>query len=263
MNQSKILIALAGFALAAATLSACSPPTGEEVRLERSVFQKVHDGQLADVEEHLEPAEQNNTVVHAALVQIQHDVIPARAPTRIDQIQWSVTQVTGGTRNIDVVDRYTYPDRVLDVQTAIQIPSSGPYVLLGFHVQAASASVAANAAASSFAFSGKSLHQIVFFGVFVAVVILMIATVIGVIFTKGFKRKWLWVIIALCGAPVYTMNWTTGIWEPSFVLGLIDAGITRGPSVLDPWIITFHVPIGAFITLFFLIRRWTGYGPDN
>ena len=257
-----------GLFLAAALLtamgqSACSPPSASEIRLERSIFQQVHDNKIADVEAHLPAAEQNNAEVHAAFVQLQRDYVPAAAPTRIDQLQWGVTKVSGGDRTISSVDQYVYPDRVLVVSTIIEISSSGPYVLRGFHINMASAASVANASNASFSLAGKPLHQLIYFGVFATVLVSMLATIGCVIFTKGFKRKWLWVIVALFGFPVYTMNWATGIWGPNFQFGLIDAGVTRGSSVLDPWIVTFHVPVGAMIAMFFVVRRWMGYGPDE
>jgi hypothetical protein len=58
------------------------------------------------------------------------------------------------------------------------------------------------------------------------------------------------------------MNWATGAWEPQFALGLINAGVTRGLSPLDPWIVKFHIPIGALVALSLLLPHWMGRAPD-
>lgn len=248
---------------ATAALAACSPPSEADIRLERSVFQQVREGRLLDVEQHLTPAAQNATT-RTNLTLIQRDYIRADQPTKIELLQWTVLSDTSGSRTITCLDQYTYPDRMLVVQTTVQIPASGPYVLQNFHVRSVGAAEASTiAAAGAFTLWGRPLAQLIFFSVFILVLTLMVIAIFGVVFTKGFKRKWLWVIVALAGAPVYRMNWTTGDWAPTFSAGLIDAGIVRGPSIIDPWIVFFHVPIGALIVLFLLIRRWRGYGPDD
>ncbi|HYD71843.1 MAG TPA: hypothetical protein VEF55_01800, partial [Candidatus Binatia bacterium] len=100
------------------------------------------------------------------------------------------------------------------------------------------------------------------FAVLVCSGLIMLLAFFGTIFTKGFKRKWLFAIVSLLGAPVFMMNWTTGEWSPTFSGGLINWGVTRGLGPLDPWMLRFHIPIGALIVLSLLWPRWAGMNDD-
>lgn len=137
---------------------------------------------------------------------------------------------------------------------------TSPHTIENFYINAFTLE---EARANEFTLHGKPPHQLAFFGALVASVALMAWAILGTFLTKSFKRKWLWAIISLAGAPVFLMNWATGAWEPQFALGLINAGVVRGLSPLDPWILTFHIPIGALVTLSLLLPHWMGRAPDT
>jgi len=66
------------------------------------------------------------------------------------------------------------------------------------------------------------------------------------------RRRWLWILISLLGAPVTTMNWTTGqVRTQTLRIQLANVGVVRpGPNA--PWFLSVAFPIGAFV---FLSRR--------
>lgn len=121
----------------------------------------------------------------------------------------------------------------------------------------------AEAQASEFSLQAKPPAQLAFFGLLVTSVALMAAALLGVLVTRSFKRKWLWAVISLAGAPVFLMNWSTGAWAPQLAFGLISAGVARGLAPLDPWMVKFHIPIGALVTLSLLLPHWLGRAPDG
>jgi hypothetical protein len=120
----------------------------------------------------------------------------------------------------------------------------------------------AEARANEFTLQGKPPHQLAFLVALIASVTLMAIALLGTLCTKSFKRKWLFAIISLAGAPIFLMNWETGAWEPQFFVGLVNTGVTRGLLPLDPWILRFHIPIGALVTLSLLLPHWMGRAPD-
>ncbi len=250
--------AVLGFAalLALLTLQACGPKPGEEESV-RAIFEQVRAGQFETVESRL--PEQNRTPeTRATLEQLRREFIPSGEPTSVRRLNWSFFQTTG-ERTVTAIHEYTYSDRILIVTTTLKTVGASPYTIENFHINVFNP---AEARANEFTLQGKSPQQLAFFGVLIASVTLMAMALLGTLFTKSFKRKWLWAIISLAGAPVFLMNWATGAWEPQFALGLINAGVTRGLSPLDPWIVKFHIPIGALVTLSLLLPHWMGRAPD-
>lgn len=258
MRAFQAVLTLAAL-LAAVALQACGPKPGEEESV-RAIFDQVRTGRFEDVESRL--AEQNRTPeTRATLEQLRRDFIPAGEPQSVRRLHWGFSQTAdlqATSRTITAIHEYTYPDRILIVTTTLRTVDSSPQSIENFHINAFNP---AEARANEFTLQGKSLNQLAFFGVLVASVALMAMALLGSLFTRSFKRKWLWAIISLAGAPVFLMNWTTGAWEPQFALGLINAGVTRGLSPLDPWILKFQIPIGALVTLSLLLPHWVGRAP--
>ena len=66
------------------------------------------------------------------------------------------------------------------------------------------------------------------------------------------RRRWLWILICLLGAPVTTMNWATGqVRTQALRIQIVNVGVVRpGPNA--PWFLSVAFPVGAFL---FLSRR--------
>ena len=66
------------------------------------------------------------------------------------------------------------------------------------------------------------------------------------------RRRWLWILISLLGAPVTTMNWATGqVRTQALRIQLVNVGVVR-PGANAPWFLSVAFPLGAFL---FLSRR--------
>src|SRR5947209_7674248 len=66
------------------------------------------------------------------------------------------------------------------------------------------------------------------------------------------RRRWLWILISLLGAPVTTMNWATGqVRTQALRIQLVNVGVVR-PAADAPWFLSVAFPLGAFL---FLSRR--------
>jgi hypothetical protein len=239
-------------------LAACGPKAGEEDAV-RAVFEQVRTGDFGAVETRLSP-NLATPQTRAQLEMLRRDYIPEPPTSDIVLLNWSWLAIAGGDRTITALHQYTYDDRILLVTTVMVTHSDGSINIAGFHVNRLEPSAAQD---NGFTLVGKSMQQLIFVGCLAISVSLMVLAVIGTLFTKAFKRKWLWVIVSLVGAPVFVMNWATGIWEARTALGLINAGIMRGLSPLDPWIVQFHIPIGAIIVLSLLLPHWMGVAPSD
>lgn len=173
--------------------------------------------------------------------------IPAEVPRARNPTATTVSRTTSGSF-VAAVDEYVYKDRTLVVQTLLQRPpGSEQWAVSGFHVRAASA---AEIADNRFSVFGKSVGQYLFLTIVVLSPLLMLAALTKVVRTPGLRRKWLWAILAFAGLLSFQMNWTTGEIAVNYLtLQLIGAGVLRGPSALDPWLLTFTLPVGAILIL--------------
>jgi len=239
--------------LFALLLAACGPKP-EDDQFVRSFFDQVQRGEFEAAQRSMGASLQTPDAT-AQLALLRRDYIPAQAPSEPMRINWSFNSVLGGDHNATFVHRYDYPDRVLIVTTIVRTPPGGPPTVEGFHINVTERSPELDAA-GAFSFEGKSTAHLAFFAALICSVLAMLIAFVGVIATKGFKRKWLFAIIALLGAPVFLMNWTTGEWAPQLAFGLINTGVTKGLAPLDSWIVKFHIPIGALVVLSLLVPRW-------
>jgi hypothetical protein len=245
---------LALFALA---LTACGPKPEQEQAV-RTFFEDLRAG---DMEAVSAQAAQNLRTPDsmAQLETIRREYIPPEAPQNVFRSNWSYNSVVGGDTTATFTHRYDYPDRILLVGTVTRTAPDGPTLVEGFHVNVTEITPDVVAAAN-FSFENTTRVHWAFFACLVFSVLLMVWAFLGVIFTKGFKRKWLFAILAFVGAPVFLMNWSTGEWVVQATLGLINTGVMRGLGPLDPWFVRFQAPIGALITLSVLWPRWLGLG---
>lgn len=248
-----------------AALALCLVGCGPEPEDDRAVqdfFENVRLGQYEAIQDDL-AANLKTAESTAQLEEVRRMYIPAEAPTKAARINWSRNQIYGGDTTASYIYRYDYADRVLVVTTSTRQAPGSPMLIEGFHVNVTPVS-AEVAAAAEFSLLNKPPKQLAFFGVLICSVMLMILAFFGTIFTKGFKRKWLFAILAFFGFPVLLMNWTTGEWAAQFTLGLINTGVSRSLAPLDPWMVRFQIPIGALIVLSLLWPRWFGgYSEDE
>ena len=86
-----------------------------------------------------------------------------------------------------------------------------------------------------------------------ASILTCVAGIVGAVFRKGVRGRWLWVLACLLGVGQFTFDWSTGFmnFHPIGV-EILGAAYARGPSPTDPWIITLGFPLGAL--LFFAKR---------
>lgn len=250
----------AAFAFLMITLSACGPKPEQE-QMVRSFFDHVRAGEIEAVQDQIAPNLRTPESIQQ-LETIRREYVPQQAPQNIIRTNWSFSSVVGGDSTATFIHRYDYPDRILLVTTVTRTAPDGPTLIEGFHVNLTENSPEL-AAAANFSFENKTPQHWAFFACLVGSVLLMLWAFIGVIVTKGFKRKWLFAIIALLGAPVFVMDWASGEWVMNFAFGLINTGVMRGLGPLDPWFVKFHAPIGALIVLTLLWPRWIGRGASD
>jgi hypothetical protein len=170
--------------------------------------------------------------------------------------QWNTGNGSG--RRIVAQHKYACPNATLRIDLTLWVGRSGEaYVIENFHVRPIDAAAAAQAA--DFSISGQTVRHYAFLAGAIGSVVLMLASLLGVILTKGFKRKWLWAVISFVGITKLSMVWPTGeIFTQFATINLIGFGITRAADPMAPWIVSFTPPVGALLVLSLLWPRWAG-----
>jgi hypothetical protein len=244
-------------------LAGCAKP--EDDQTQRAVFSHVEAGEFEAVEAQLAPA-LRTADVRERLATLRAAILSAGELETSAQLTASAvtlhsTAPGASGRRVITLHQYTYPTQILLVDTRIWTPEGGAAQIENFHAQVVDR---AQVRANIFVFQGKSVRQYAFFALAVGSMLLVVATIVGVLFTKGFRRKWLWVIISFVGVGKLVMVWNTGVASAQFLIfGVSVFGVQRGPSPLDPWTMTFMLPIGALVTLSLLYPRWAGLGSEQ
>lgn len=255
MNALRTILGM----LAAIAAVACAPINDTEEELILSAFDQARAGDPALIER-LDP--QVRTPNASQALQQVHDMIAsARSPCERTRTHYSATNVgtvENVTRTVTTRHQYACPNTYLVVDTTlVSTAGSAPLVrsLVVTPVDAAAARTA-----QTFSFEGKSVREIAFFVMAICSVLLMLIALLGTVFTRGFKRKWLWAIVSLAGIAKFTMIWTTGeIATQALSINLIGFGVTRFIDVLSPWTVSFTLPVGAIVVLSLLWPRWLGH----
>ena len=101
--------------------------------------------------------------------------------------------------------------------------------------------------ANTFTLSGKRPIHFVFLLAGLAVPGFILFTLTACVRAKFVPRKWLWILFILVGVIQFSLNWSTGqMGYRLFAVQLLGAGAFQ-PSVHAPWIISFSLPVGAFM----------------
>lgn len=249
MSRVRLLaaMALAGVAL---LLNGCNAlkidPKDEAAG--RLAYAQLHDGQFDALLAH-STAELNTPDVKTKLAQVRA-LLPSGQPRSMKTIGWSDFRADRGNETLNLAQEYDYGDKVVLAQTVLVRGSrAAPWLVRGLHTQTATRAELA-AAADLHVGMDTQIHQIGFLLATVLSPLLMLIALAKVVLTKGLKRKWLWGILAFVGLFSFQMNWMTGaIWSQWLTVRFIGAGIAKGASQFDPWILTVTFPIGALLIL--------------
>ena len=249
-----------------AVLTACSGALEQsDDQFVAETFNQASAGDFDAIERRLTPT-LRTPQSRSGMSQIQTIIQAAGEPCE-RKFVWATTLrlvSTGGSgRRASMRHTYHCPNQTLLVEATIWTGNGEPSLIENFHVTQIDADAAAEAA--DFSLSGKSPAQYAFLAMAIASPLLMLIALLGVIFTRGFKRKWLWGIISLVGVVKLSMIWPTGaIHTDPLTINIIGFGVMRGLGPLDPWVVSFTPPIGALIVLSLLWPRWAGLsGPEK
>jgi uncharacterized membrane protein (DUF441 family) len=91
---------------------------------------------------------------------------------------------------------------------------------------------------------------------FVTAAVLVLATVLTsavVALRTPLRRRWVWVIISLLGAPGLTLNWETSQLQSRVIIfQVLGVGFSKRVAPGAPWRLSVAFPLGAVL---FLARR--------
>lgn len=252
-------------ALVSIALAGCGGALSpEDDRAMLEVFELTKSGEFDAIETRLNPI-LRTPESRVVLERLNNGIANAGEPCERTFVSATTTRVlaTSGTgRRVTARHQYACPNATFVVDTRLWIAADAAPVIEHFHFTPVNPEAAA--AAQKFSFAGKNWRHYVFFAIAVASPLLMLLALLGALFTKGFKRKWIWMIVALAGIGKFSMIWPTGEIHTALAsINLIGFGVTRAGHALAPWVVSFTPPLGAIIVLSLLLPRWTGAVDPN
>ena len=238
-----------GLVMAMVLTGACSikeaPDTPKDAEAEAiKTFDQVRAGDIAGIKAR-GTAEVQGPEADAAIAKLTA-LIPKGAPTESRTLRWQVFMADAGNQRASIVREYTYPGHVVLADTALAKPNAkSPWKVQGFNVR-----VATNAelAANKFTLTGRSpLHYLVLAGAVLSPLICLFG-LFTVLRAPKFKWKWAFAILSLLAFVKFTLNWSTGVFNVTPIsFQLLGAGFFSGGSAFDAWMLSFSLPVGAFI----------------
>lgn len=246
--------------LALLALSACGAAIEpQDDQTLQAIVNETRAGRVDGVYERLTP-DLRTPQSQAALGQLTTMLQNAGEPCERSMIGATTTRIastSGSGRRITAQHKYVCPNGTLTIDLRLWVASDAPYVIENYHISPVDAAAAAQAA--EFSLEGQSPRQYAFLAAAIGSLVLMLVALLGVIFTKGFKRKWIWAIVSFVGITKVSMIWSTGQVVTQFItINLIGWGIMRGGDPMAPWVVTFTPPVGALLVLSLLWPRWAG-----
>ncbi|MGE0740703.1 MAG: hypothetical protein AB7O98_05110 [Hyphomonadaceae bacterium] len=263
MTWRVILAAIAAFALS----SCVQPLDAQDGALIASAVERVRAGDTSSIYEQL--ADELQTEQGAvALEQLHEGLVVAGEPCTRSFIDASTFEGKISLRGAPLRRRtnarhlYTCSNATYIVTAHIFSEDGGPRRFETLQIRFVDP--AAARAAQAFELRGQSLRHYAFLAVAILSPLLMLMALAGVLFTKGFKRKWLWGVIALAGIGKFSLVWPTAeIVTQLISINFIGFGIMRGVDPLAPWVVSFTPPLGAVIALSLLWPRWLADPPAD
>lgn len=229
-------------------LGACAMPQADPARVEQAtqVYGWVRDGDIDSLARQSTPSLQPQ-LTPELIAGVRRYASPG-APERSKVVSWRWNTVAGGASLYEVVQQLDYPERTVIVQVLMVREGGGPWLVDGFHLNAASPTLAQ--ASAGFSVVGKSPLQ---YGVLAGVVLapLFCLVTAGV---AGWRRRWGWMIFSLFGFGQLALSWNTGEWQfQALHFAVLSAGFFKGGGPFEPWILMLSLPIPA--ALFWVLRR--------
>ncbi|WP_426030319.1 hypothetical protein [Caulobacter sp. DWP3-1-3b2] len=243
LRRVAALFVCAGFAGLASCQAPALDPEADAVA--RAVYSEIRT-QSPSLQARLSP-EIRTPQTAEELVKVRA-YIPAGEPSLGKAVGWNYLSMVGKGKTATLAHEYDYPGKVVLARVALARPEGAKaWLMTGFNAQVATME---ELKALKFSLAGKHYTQYVFLAGLAASLGLMLAALIKVIRIKGLKRKWLWGIAAFAGVGSLQMNWFNAVFSWKLVnIALLGAGVVRGGSRFDPWILTFIVPLGAVLIL--------------
>jgi hypothetical protein len=231
-------------------MSACTDTTSEERAIGHEVFEYVRTDRLEAALARF-PSSFQTSAARAQLAAVA-DLVPSEAPQSERTV--SYTQVKGTDGSVTTIDNeLTYADRILVRRTVVHQPEGGEARLVGFHITTLSPEAIQRA---QFTLKGKSALHYIFLLIAVIVPATIIFALVVLFRDKTQRRKWLWALLIVIGLGKLSINWTTGaITFQAISVHLFGAAFSKLGSVVEPWMISFGLPVGALVYLFLRFRR--------
>jgi hypothetical protein len=223
---------------------------GDADRFAREYVQTLRSGEVELAQGSLNETLQTPEVL-ASLLKISEDIGPGELISlRLVKYGHSKDLFIDETQTRLVYEMHL--DTGWHIVQAVVYGLDGVYKITAFYVEPKAES---RIERNVFTLAGKSIRQYVVLFLAAAVPLFIIYTAYLCI-RSPMRHRWLWLTFILFGFSSYSVDWTSGLWGfKLFSFSILGASISR--SGLDgPWILAFHIPIGAII--FYIRHRRIG-----
>jgi hypothetical protein len=176
-------------------------------------------------------------------IELIQGLVPPGTPESSRLTNWRVTHTTNG-QALNGSFEYGYADHIMLAQSSLSRARDGePWLVSGFHVNVFERS---DLPPQGVSFEGKATGFYVFMAALLAIPVFILATLWAVLLWKRVRRRWLWGVAVTIGLGTFAVNATTGAWSFNFLSFLLfGAAATWSGSVLDSWVLSIALPLGA------------------
>jgi hypothetical protein len=233
-------------ALAAWLLAGCGmpkPPADAELRAQRA-FEQLQRGDADALIADGGPALQRPGARN--LILAMQAIVPKDPPPAGKTIRWQAFYADNGSSRVEVVRLYDYQGPVvITVVTLARASQGAPWLIEGFHVQAATAE---DVKAHAFSPWNRTVWHLLVLVLVGLMPLLILGSLLYVVTAPRFAWKWAFALLTLISVVKFTLVWDTGLLNINALsLQLLGSGFVRGGSPLDSWVFSFSLPIGAVI----------------
>jgi hypothetical protein len=158
-----------------------------------------------------------------------------------------------GVTSLNTTFEYEFPGAWMLANVVVE-ERGGRKIIAGFNVYPRSQSLEAE---NRFGLVGKQPIQYLVLAGAAGALLISVYALIVCARTAPLRRKGLWILFILAGVGKFAVNWTSGEWRVFPLSAQLPSASATAP-LYGPWIVSFSIPVGAIVFLFYARRRGRG-----
>ena len=212
----------------------------EDESAARGYVELLRQGKFEEIERELDPSLGDSNVL--GTLRKMAEFFPADTPESVKVVGAHIFHGPELSRS-EITLEYQFPNKWILVNVATQ-RKEGVSTVVGLNVTPIADSLEN---LNKFTLVGKSAIQYLTLACAIAALLFTFYVFILCIRSKGFKLKWLWMIVVLVGVGKFAVNWGTGQWSYQLIAFKIPC-FSMTP-LYGPWTVAGYIPLGASVYL--------------